>query len=103
MDEKRIEGIFSDEAFVTRLLQMERVEEVQAALKEKGLELSVQDIHKIRDTLISTSSFDELSEADLEEVAGGAIPVEFLKLIFQGIKTAAKLISTTDLVSNRRW
>ena len=103
MNEQRIKEIFSDEMFVKNLLSMETAEDVQAALKEKGLELSVQDIHKIRDTLMSVSSIDELSEADLEEVAGGIAISTVLGLIFGGLSTLFTAASSTHNITNRRW
>ena len=49
---------------------METAEEVQAALKEKGLDLSIDDILKIQKTLTSQEN-GELSEDEMENVAGG--------------------------------
>lgn len=103
MNEQKIKEIFSDEVFVNHLLDLETAEEVQAALKEKGLELSVQDIHKIRDTLINTTNLDELSETELQEVAGGIAIAVLLGLIFGGISAACSLVSTTHKVSEGRW
>lgn len=103
MNEERIKEIFSDEVFVTNLLDLETAEEVQSALKEKGLELSVQNIHKIRDTLMSSSGLDELSEAELEEVAGGIAFAALFGLICSGIGALCSLVSTAHRVTNSRW
>ena len=70
MNEALIKEIFSDEAFLKSLSEMENAEEVQAALKEKGLDLSIDDILKIQKTLTSQEN-GELSEDEMENVAGG--------------------------------
>ena len=70
MNEALINEIFSDEAFLKSLSEMETAEEVQAALKEKGLDLSIDDILKIQKTLTSQEN-GELSEDEMENVAGG--------------------------------
>ena len=78
MDEKRIKEIFSDEAFVKGLLALETPEEVQAALKEKGVAVSIEEIMQLKDALIKASekaaeSGGELSLEELEEAAGGFV------------------------------
>ena len=79
MDEKRIKEVFSDEAFVKALLGLESAEEAQAALKEKGLEFSTDELVALRDALLKMSAKaeangGELSVEDLDEVAGGILP-----------------------------
>ena len=74
MDENRIKKVFSDEAFVKSLLEKENAADVQAALKEKNLEFSLDEINEIRKKIIEMSSSDsELSLDQLQEVAGGSI------------------------------
>lgn len=70
MNEALIKEVFSDEAFVNSLANLDTAEEVQAALKEKNVDLSIDDIVKIQKTLASQES-GELSEDDMENVAGG--------------------------------
>jgi predicted ribosomally synthesized peptide with nif11-like leader len=67
---EQIQKIFSDEAFVAALLEMETPEDVQKAIADKGLELSLEDINTIKNSLSSEEG--ELSEDDLENVAGGS-------------------------------
>ena len=72
MNEQRMKEVFSDEAFVKSLFALETVEEVQAALKEKGVELSLEEINGIHDRLlVSINENGELSLEQLENVAGG--------------------------------
>ena len=87
MNMEKIKEVFSDEAFVKNLFELESAGEVQAALKEKGIEFSEEEIISIRDFLLKVEESDitkeqlekwtvqledgELSEKELEIVAGG--------------------------------
>ena len=87
MNMEKIKEVFSDEAFVKNLFELESAGEVQAALKEKGIEFSEEEIISIRDFLLKVEESDitkeqlekwtvqledgELSEEELEIVAGG--------------------------------
>ena len=42
MDEKLVKEVFSDKEFVMSLLKLDTPEEVQAALKEKGIDLTIE-------------------------------------------------------------
>ena len=53
MNEALIKDIFSDEVFVNSLLECETAEEVKTALKEKNLDLSIDDILCLRRHRIS--------------------------------------------------
>ncbi|MDR2528939.1 MAG: hypothetical protein LBD04_07975 [Synergistaceae bacterium] len=72
-DEKRMKEVFSDEAFVKSLLTLETPEEVKAELKKKGVDLTVDEILSIRETLVKKAEGKELTEEDLEKVAGGSV------------------------------
>ena len=87
MNIEKMKEVFSDEAFVKGLFELESAAEVQAALKEKGIEFSEEEIISIRDFLLKVEKGDitkeqlekwtvqledgELSEEELEIVAGG--------------------------------
>lgn len=71
MDNQKIRDVFSDEQFVVALLELDTAEEVQSTLKEKGLEFTLDEIDQIKNQLTSSSA-DTLSEADLDNVAGGS-------------------------------
>ena len=103
MDEKKVQEIFSDEAFVGSLMAMESAEEVQAAVKAKGLDLTVGDIERIKAQLVSGKS-DELSSDDLDNVAGGfAITLALVGCIASCIGATASVGSFVHLVTRRRW
>lgn len=89
MNIERLKEVFLDEAFVKSLFELETVAEVQAALQEKGIELTEEAILGIRDLLIKVEEggisaeqlekwaaqieSGELSEELLEQVSGGSI------------------------------
>mgnify|MGYP006333827911 CR=1 FL=1 len=89
MNMEKMKEVFSDEAFVKSLFELESAGEVQAALKEKGIEFSEEEIISIRDFLVKVEEGDitkeqlekwtvqaedgELSEKELEIVAGGIV------------------------------
>ena len=111
MDDKKAQEIFSDEEFVVSLLKMETPEEVQAAVKTKGLELSISDIEWIKARLLSGKT-GELSADDLENIAGGYSPLlafgggmaaSFLEGINLLRNAAGGLGNGLINVSNSRW
>jgi lactobin A/cerein 7B family class IIb bacteriocin len=76
MNEAEVREIFSDEAFTSSLLALETAEEVQSALSDKGLDLSLDEIATIRNSILTaTTQGGELSEEQLESVSGGVVPI----------------------------
>lgn len=98
MDEKLAKEVFSDKEFVKSLLLMETAEEVQAALKEKGVDLTVEDILQIRE-MCGRADAEELSEEELENVAGGICPA----VIVLGFFGIINLVGFVHEATNRRW
>ncbi|MDR1622336.1 MAG: Nif11-like leader peptide family RiPP precursor [Synergistaceae bacterium] len=98
MDEKRVKELFSDEAFVKSLFALETPEEVQAAVKAKGVDLTLDEIHAIKEGL-AKSGGEELSEADLEKVAGGSV----VGLVIAGISLVVSAASYTHDATRGRW
>ena len=47
--EERIKEVFKDEAFVKQLLEQEEAEQVQELLRDKEIDLSIEDIAQIFD------------------------------------------------------
>lgn len=66
-----IQAAFQDEAFVKGLFTLETPEEVQAALRGRGVEMTVAEIVKLRDGMVKHQSGGPLSDSELESVAGG--------------------------------
>ena len=70
----KLQAVLADEEFSDALLAMQTPEEVQAALKEKGVELTIEQIKSIA-TAINNANKEELDEEALEDVAGGAFAI----------------------------
>ena len=89
MNMEKMKKVFSDEAFVKALFEMETVTEMQQALSSKGIQMSDEEVAGIRDFFdkvkrgeISREQLEawsklaengELSEETLEQAAGGSL------------------------------
>ena len=77
MNEERIKEVFADEEFVKELFSKETPEEAQALLAENDIDLSVEDLVKLKDIItkklqaVEKGESTELTEEDLENIAGG--------------------------------
>ena len=122
MNMDKMKEIFADEAFVKSLFELESAGEVQAALKEKGVELTEEQILGIRDLLgkvesgeISVEQMEqwtaqaesgELSEELLEQVSGGSVLGTIGLALIGAACVAAFAIATDDLIyecTGRHW
>ncbi len=115
MNEATIREVFSDEVFVRGLFALETPEEVQAAMAGKGLELTVEQVIKIKELIIKKlDTGRELSEEELEDVTGGGILVLGLALAAASLATgllAGGLVAgvtvgagwLTDTLTNHTW
>jgi predicted ribosomally synthesized peptide with nif11-like leader len=104
MNQERIQEVFSDETFVKELLSRETPEEVQKMLADKKIDLSIDDILKIR--TIFEKKLDqsaELSDDELEDVSGGVVVIGAI------VYTVLPLIAATIIcdaildATNTRW
>ena len=95
MNAENMKAAFADEAFVKSLFELETAAEVQAALKEKGVELTEEEALSIREFFAKVKSGEisaeqlesgELSEEMLGQVAGGS------SLVLADVADAAKKI-----------
>ena len=81
MNEERIKEIFADEEFVKELFSKETPKEAQALLAEKDIDVSIEELVKLKDLVVAklqaaeNSESAELTEADLEDVAGGTFGI----------------------------
>ena len=95
MNEATIREMFSDEVFLKGLFQLETPEEVQMALRQKDISLSVEEIVKVRELMLKRlETGAELSEEELAEVTGGSVTVIAGLIILVG---AAALLGATSL------
>lgn len=74
MNEATIREVFNDESFVKGLFELETPEQVQQALWQKDIQLSTEEIMKIRDLVFkSLESGGELSDEEMGGVTGGVV------------------------------
>ena len=102
MNQQKIEQIFSDEVFVASLLNLDTAEAVQAALQEKGVTLSLDEICQVRDGLVAYAN-GELSEAELEQVAGGIVVTTLIMIILGVISGTCAAVSGVHEATKGRW
>ena len=84
MDTQKLNEVLADEAFVKELLLMQKPEQVQEALEDRGVELSLDEIEKmgafirkvqtgeISKEQVQKMADGELSEDEMEQVSGGS-------------------------------
>ena len=103
MNEEKIKEVFSDEEFVKSLVAMETPEEVQKALAEKGIDLSIDEIKAVAE-LLEKRANGELTDEDLENVAGGLGAIT--ALVIYGVSMAAFIAGSAAVNAvkrRRRW
>lgn len=96
----------ADKGLGEKLFSMENAQDVQGLLKGEGLEFSLGEIDMLRDALVKAMAkgTDELSDDELENVAGGSITVAVVLAIIgavTGAVTAAGAV--TDQAVRSRW
>ena len=92
MNEERIKEVFSDEEFVKELFSKETPEEAQALLAEKEIDMSIDELVKLKDLVAAklqaaeNGESTELTEEDLADVAGGtAVLFALMGLVVVGV------------------
>ncbi len=76
--ESLLSEAFADEEFVTVLFALDTAEEAQAMLKDKGIEMTLDEVKRLPDAMaMARTGEGELSEDDLEDVAGGVGKLAF--------------------------
>ena len=99
MNEERIKEVFSDEAFVKELLSRETPEEAQELLAEKDIDVSIEELVKLKDIIVAklqaaeSGESAELTEEELEDVAGGVIPTLVFFGFFAFVATNIALVA----------
>ena len=86
MSNEKILEILKDKNFAEKILKMQTPEQVQVAFKEKGVEISVDEVKIIGSILnkMVEKKTTNLSEEDLNEIAGGGGFGEFMKGVGEG-------------------
>ena len=129
MNMEKVKAAFADETFVKSLFELDSAAEVQAALQEKDVELTKEEILGIRELLAKVESGEitpeqleqwaaltengELTEEMLEQVAGGVLVISIGALAMVALKVlgvSAGVIAVSTGISygivdamERRW
>ncbi len=98
MNEEKLKSLMADEAFVSRLLELETPEEVCAAFEKEGITVTPEEIRQVKEKLENVNSESELSEDALEEVAGGFL----VSAVAWGV-TALIGIGFGEKITRSRW
>ena len=106
MNEERIKEVFADEEFVKELFSKETPEEAKALLAEKDIDISIEELVKLKDIIIAklqaveNGESAELTEADLENIAGGTFGISVVIAIV-GILVLCS--GVTIVKTTNRW
>ena len=96
MEKEQLKTIMTPE-FMQELMDLETAEDVQKAMQQKGISLSIPEINKLQSMLESQASGEgELSESDLEEVAGGGLVQTLTDFFLDGVDAMNRW-------TRRRW
>ena len=96
MEKEQLKTIMTPE-FMQELMDLETAEDVQKAMEQKGISLSIPEINKLQSMLESKASGEgELSESDLEEVAGGGLVQTLTDFFLDGVDAMNRW-------TRRRW
>ena len=86
MKMEKMKEVFSNEEFVKSLLAMENAAEVQAALKEKGVEMTEEEVKAMIGVFAKVKS-GEISREQLEQLESGELSEEMLEKVAGGVFT----------------
>ena len=84
MNEERIKELLSNEEYVKGLVDLGSYEAASAKLAEDGVEVSAEDLKKLV-LLFNKKSAGELSDEELEEIAGGSFIIFAITMISIGV------------------
>jgi hypothetical protein len=102
MNEEQIKELFSDKDLVQTLIGMDTPEGVQAVLKEKGLDLTLDEIALLNQNLeIALENGGELTDEQLTQVSGGSFVV--LGVVLWSLLAAVIIATPTVGYIRRRW
>jgi bacteriocin-like protein len=102
MNEEQVKELFSDKEFVQTLMAMDTPESIQAALKEKDLDLTLEEIELLNQNLeIAMENGGELTEEQLAQVSGGSFVV--LGVVLWSLLAGVLIATPTVGYIRRRW
>ena len=103
MNNEKILEILKDKGFAEKILKMQTPEQVQVAFKEKGVEISADEVKiigSILNKMVEKKTIN-LSEEDLNEIAGGDGIKGFAKGLGEGAIDVP--LSVANLVTGQKY
>lgn len=101
---QKLQEVLADKAFAEKLLGLETAEEVQAALSDKGVEFSTQEINDIRQGVIKQlEGGEELAPEQLKNVAGGIVITTAVGIVSGIVSIASAGAAKTHDWTRGRW
>lgn len=82
MDKVKLQEVFSDKAYVESIAKLS-AEDAAKSLQEKGVDVTAEDLIKVRDFIEAHKEelqSGELSEETLAQVAGGGTTAELIEI-----------------------
>ncbi len=72
MDNKKLAELMKDETFVAKIMQAANKEEVKSFFKERGMELTEEDVTNLSKMIAqAVQKSENLSKEELENISGG--------------------------------
>ena len=80
--EEKMKNLVQDQEFIKKMLSCEEHEQVQKQFDDNGVEITLEEVKVLGKVLAGMAQSDgELSEDDLEGVAGGSVWDKFREMI----------------------
>lgn len=104
----KIQEVLADKDFIAKVMEMENPEEVQKAFQAKGIELTLEEIEDAKKEIgnrLENADSEEISDEQLEQVAGGVIgtAVTIATAVVGAAGALAALGNAVNRWTNRRW
>lgn len=94
MNIDQVKAVMADREFVETIVAMEDPVDVQKAFADKGIDFTVDQINQIAELALNHEG-EELTDAELESVSGGAI-LEIITVVAGGVALFANVMSEVN-------
>ena len=81
-----LKDLLADEQFISEILPLDSIEEVQAAFKEKGVKISIEECQEIGKAIRRIIA---VTDDETENISGGGGPSGFDKAVLDAVARAA--------------
>ena len=98
MDDKKFADLMQNREFVIKILNTSDINKVQELFKDKGLDLSIDELKDISDSITHIAAKliqmnGELADKNLDEVSGGGKVAKASAVAFTGLLLAGTLLA----------